>query len=74
MLIKWMRRHNGSGLPHGVLFRGSSEGVIRQYLIEQMNVVDAIIGLPAIFSMARLFRPVDFGAEENRHMRQHFIY
>ncbi|MEQ1230149.1 type I restriction-modification system subunit M [Acinetobacter junii] len=34
-------------LPHGVLFRGSSEGVIRQYLIEQMNVVDAIIGLPA---------------------------
>ncbi len=34
-------------LPHGVLFRGSSEGVIRQYLIEQLNVVDAIIGLPA---------------------------
>ena len=34
-------------LPHGVLFRGSSEGVIRQYLIEQMNVVDTIIGLPA---------------------------
>ena len=34
-------------LPHGVLFRGSSEGVIRQYLIEQFNVVDAIIGLPA---------------------------
>ncbi|RYL18406.1 type I restriction-modification system subunit M [Acinetobacter baumannii] len=34
-------------LPHGVLFRGSSEGVIRQYLIEQMNVIDAVIGLPA---------------------------
>lgn len=34
-------------LPHGVLFRGSSEGVIRQYLIEQMNVIDTIIGLPA---------------------------
>ena len=34
-------------LPHGVLFRGSSEGVIRQYLIEKMNVVDTIIGLPA---------------------------
>src|SRR5690606_36877575 len=31
----------------GVLFRGSSEGVMRQYLIEQMNVVDASIGLPA---------------------------
>ncbi len=34
-------------LPHGVLFRGSSEGHIRQYLIEQMNCLDAVIGLPA---------------------------
>jgi type I restriction enzyme M protein len=34
-------------LPHGVLFRGSSEGHIRQYLIEELNVIDAVIGLPA---------------------------
>lgn len=34
-------------LPHGVLFRGASEGVIRQQLIEKMNVIDAVIGLPA---------------------------
>jgi type I restriction enzyme M protein len=34
-------------LPHGVLFRGSSEGVIRQYLIEKLNVIDTVIGLPA---------------------------
>jgi type I restriction enzyme M protein len=34
-------------LPHGVLFRGSAEGHIRQYLIEQMNYLDAVIGLPA---------------------------
>jgi len=34
-------------LPHGVLFRGSSEGHIRQYLIEQMNCLDAVIGLPS---------------------------
>lgn len=33
-------------LPHGVLFRGSSEGVIRRFLIEKMNVLDAVIGLP----------------------------
>ena len=33
--------------PHGVLFRGSSEGHIRKYLIEDKNYVDAIIGLPA---------------------------
>ena len=34
-------------LPHGVLFRGSSEGVIRRYMIEKMNALDAVIGLPA---------------------------
>lgn len=31
--------------PHGVLFRGSSEGQIRQRLIEE-NLLDAVIGLP----------------------------
>ncbi|RRT94189.1 N-6 DNA methylase [Empedobacter falsenii] len=34
-------------LPHGVLFRGSSEGHIRRYLIEKKNYLDAVIGLPA---------------------------
>jgi type I restriction enzyme M protein len=34
-------------LPHGVLFRGASEGVIRKYLIEDKNYLDAVIGLPA---------------------------
>lgn len=34
-------------LPHGVLFRGSSEGTIRKYLIENKNYLDAVIGLPA---------------------------
>ncbi len=33
--------------PHGVLFRGSSEGKIRQFLIEKKNYIDAIIGLPS---------------------------
>ena len=33
-------------LPHGVLFRGGEEGIIRKNLIEQ-NHIDAIIGLPA---------------------------
>ncbi|MFQ4136313.1 type I restriction-modification system subunit M [Nodosilinea sp. PGN35] len=32
-------------VPHGVLFRGSSEGRIRQTLIEE-NLLDAVIGLP----------------------------
>lgn len=34
-------------LPHGVLFRGAAEEVIRKYLIEKLNVLDAVIGLPA---------------------------
>ncbi|MEX1133141.1 MAG: type I restriction-modification system subunit M [Flavobacteriales bacterium] len=34
-------------LPHGVLFRGAAEGHIRQYLIEECNYLDAVIGLPA---------------------------
>ena len=33
-------------LPHGVLFRGASEGKIREGLIKE-NLLDAVIGLPA---------------------------
>ncbi len=35
----------GVVVPHGVLFRGSSEGKIRLQLIEE-NLLDAVIGLP----------------------------
>ncbi len=34
-------------LPHGVLFRGASEGTIREHLIKDKNYLDAVIGLPA---------------------------
>ena len=34
-------------LPHGALFRSGAEGVIRQYIIEKQNYLDAVIGLPA---------------------------
>ena len=33
-------------LPHGVLFRGNAEGVIREFLIKR-NWLDAVIGLPS---------------------------
>lgn len=33
-------------VPHGVLFRGSAEGKIRQKLIEE-NLLEAVIGLPS---------------------------
>jgi type I restriction enzyme M protein len=36
----------GVVVPHGVLFRGAAEGVIRQKLIEE-NLLDAVIGLPS---------------------------
>ena len=47
-MIKSLNEHGRMGvvLPHGVLFRGASEGKIRKRLIEQ-NLLDAIIGLPA---------------------------
>lgn len=34
-------------LPHGVLFRGGAEEKIRKYLIENLNVLDAVVGLAA---------------------------
>jgi len=34
-------------LPHGALFRGGAEQHIRQYIIEEGNWLDAVIGLPA---------------------------
>jgi type I restriction enzyme M protein len=36
----------GVVLPHGVLFRGAAEGRIRKQIIK-MNLLDAVIGLPA---------------------------
>lgn len=32
-------------VPHGVLFRGASEGIIRKRVVEE-NLLDAVIGLP----------------------------
>ena len=34
-------------LPHGALFRGGAEAHIRKYIIEKLNYLDAVIGLPA---------------------------
>ena len=36
----------GVVVPHGVLFRGGSEGLIRQRFIEE-NLLDGVVGLPA---------------------------
>ncbi|MEI6553374.1 MAG: type I restriction-modification system subunit M [bacterium] len=34
-------------LPHGALFRSGAEGIIRKYIIEKQNYLDAVIGLPS---------------------------
>ncbi len=34
-------------VPHGVLFRGASEGNIRRGMIEKGDIIEAVIGLPA---------------------------
>ena len=34
-------------LPHGVLFRGAAEEVIRKHIIKEQNYLDAVIALPA---------------------------
>lgn len=34
-------------LPHGVLFRGAAESVIRKFIIKDRNYLEAVIGLPS---------------------------
>ena len=37
-------------LPHGVLFRGGAEAIIRKYIVRDLNRLDAVIGLaPNLF-------------------------
>jgi type I restriction enzyme M protein len=47
-MIASLNEHGRMGvvLPHGVLFRGASEGRIRKQLIDE-NLLDAVIGLPS---------------------------
>jgi type I restriction enzyme M protein len=47
-MIETLNEHGRAGVvvPHGVLFRGASEGKIRQRTIEE-NLLEAVIGLPA---------------------------
>lgn len=67
----------GVVVPHGVLFRGSSEGLIRQKVIEE-NLLEAVIGLPSnlfygtgipaaimIFNKARASGTADFDSAQS---------
>lgn len=53
MFVEHMIAHMDDGdsriaclLPHGILFRGGAEETIRKYIIENLNCLDAVVGLP----------------------------
>lgn len=61
-------------LPHGVLFRGSAEGVIRKYLIEERNVLDAVIGLPANIFYGTSIPTVILVFKKNRENKDNVLF
>lgn len=55
----------GVVIPHGVLFRGASEGKIRKHVIDE-NLLEAVIGLPAnLFSEQAFLLPLLFSTKAN---------
>ena len=61
-------------LPHGVLFRGAAEGVIRKYLIEERNVLDAVIGLPANIFFGTSIPTVILVFKNNRKHKENILF
>ncbi|MPQ45211.1 type I restriction-modification system subunit M, partial [Clostridium tarantellae] len=61
-------------LPHGVLFRGAAEGVIRKYLIEQRNVLDAVVGLPANIFFGTSIPTVILVFKKNRNNAENILF
>ena len=61
-------------LPHGVLFRGAAEGVIRKYLIEKENVLDAVIGLPSNIFFGTSIPTVILVFKKNRDNNENILF
>lgn len=61
-------------LPHGVLFRGAAEGVIRKYLIEERNVLDAVIGLPANIFYGTSIPTIILVFKKNRENKDNVLF
>ena len=61
-------------LAHGVLFRGAAEGVIRKYLIEKENVLDAVIGLPANIFFGTSIPTVILVFKKNRDNNENILF
>ena len=62
----------GIVLPHGVLFRGAAEGVIRKALLE-MGAINAVIGLPANVFYGTSIPTVVLILKKNREERDVFF-
>ena len=62
----------GIVLPHGVLFRGAAEGVIRKTLLE-MGAIEAVIGLPANIFYGTSIPTVVLILKKNRATRDVFF-
>ncbi len=61
-------------LPHGVLFRGAAEGVIRKYLISELNYLDAVIGLPANIFYGRSIPPCILVFKKCREANDNIVF
>lgn len=61
-------------LPHGVLFRGAAEGIIRKHLIEKQNCLDAVIGLPANIFFGTSIPTVILVFKKNRENKDNILF
>lgn len=61
-------------LPHGVLFRGAAEGVIRKYIIEKRNLLDTVIGLPANIFYGTSIPTVILVFKKNRDNKDNVLF
>lgn len=61
-------------VPHGVLFRGASEGVIRKYLLKEKNYIDAIIGLPANIFYGTSIPTCVIVVKKNRKLEDNILF
>ncbi|MGJ0593748.1 type I restriction-modification system subunit M [Bifidobacterium longum subsp. longum] len=57
-------------LPHGVLFRGGAEEVIRKYIVKDLNRLDAVIGLAP--NLSRM--PAGAEVQAQRQQRQRAVH
>ncbi|WP_300279583.1 type I restriction-modification system subunit M [Peptacetobacter sp.] len=61
-------------LPHGVLFRGAAEGIIRKYIIEKRNLLDTVIGLPVNIFYGTSIPTVILVFKKNRDNKDNVLF